>query len=65
MGNMGNMGKMDGMKCSKYHEVMAGEGLYSIGEKYMKPAGAMLAADPWIAARTNQYVYTGEKVCIP
>ncbi|MCB0214828.1 MAG: LysM peptidoglycan-binding domain-containing protein, partial [Anaerolineae bacterium] len=60
----GMSGGMD-MKCSKYHMVEKGEGLYEIGAMYMKPAGAMLAANPWIKDRPNHYLYPGDKVCIP
>ena len=60
----GMSGGMD-MKCSKYHMVEKGEGLYEIGAMYMKPAGAMLAANSWIKDRPNHYLYPGDKVCIP
>jgi hypothetical protein len=61
----GNMGGGMDMKCSKVHMVEKGEGLYEIGAMYMKPAGAMLAANSWIQDRTNHYLYPGDKVCIP
>ena len=67
MGNMGGMSGMGGMdmKCSSYHKVMKGEGLYDIGAANMKPAGAMLAANPWVSSRPNHYLYPGDTVCIP
>ena len=63
MGGM-DMGKSE-MKCSSYHKVQKGEGLYQIGADNMVPAGKMLAANPDIAARPNKYVVPGEMVCIP
>jgi hypothetical protein len=61
----GNMGGGMEMKCSKVHKVEKGEGLYEIGAMYMKPAGAMLAANPWVTDRPHNYLYPNDKVCIP
>jgi hypothetical protein len=60
----GGMGSME-VKCSTHHQAQKGEGLYEIGAMYMKPAGAMLMANPQIAERPNKYVQVGERVCIP
>jgi uncharacterized surface anchored protein len=61
----GNMGGGMSTSCSSYHVVKPGEGLYDIGKQYNVPANAMLAANPDVAKNKNQWVYVGQKICIP
>jgi hypothetical protein len=59
-------GGMDmGGQCSSYHVVKAGEGLYDIGRMYHKTPAQMLAANPDVMNNKNQWVYVGQKICIP
>jgi LysM repeat protein len=59
-------GGMDmGGQCSSYHVVKAGEGLFDIGRMYHKTPAQMLAANPDVMNNKNQWVYVGQKICIP
>lgn len=59
----GNMG--GGMACSSYHVVRGGEGLFDIGKMYNKSAQQMLNANPDVKNNKNQWVFVGQRICIP
>lgn len=58
-------GQGGGAKCTNYHEVKAGEGLYDIGAKYKVSPQAMLDANPEVRKGNELWVYVGQKICIP
>lgn len=51
--------------CSSYHVVEGGEGLYDIGRMYKKSPQQMLDANPDVKNNKNQWVFVGQKICIP
>jgi hypothetical protein len=51
--------------CSAYHTVQRGESLYSIAPKYGTTGPALLRANQWVRGQRNNWVYVGQKVCIP
>ena len=53
------------IKCSTYHEVKAGEGLFSIGAKYDKTPQQMLDANPDVRKGNELWVFVGQRICIP
>lgn len=53
------------IKCSTYHEVKAGEGLYDIGAQYKKSPQEMLDANPDVRKGNELWVYVGQRICIP
>jgi uncharacterized surface anchored protein len=55
----------EGAKCSDYHVVKAGEGLYDIGAEYKVSPQAMLDANPDVRKGNELWVYVGQKICIP
>jgi hypothetical protein len=55
----------DGAKCSSYHQVKAGEGLYDIGAQYNVSPQAMLDANPEVRKGDELWVYVGQRICIP
>lgn len=59
-----NYGHSYSGSCS-YYTAQKGDGLYAIGARHGVSASKMLAANPWIASRSNHYLYVGDKVCIP
>lgn len=62
----GKDGGKDGpMTCSGYHEVKGGEGLFDIGKMYHKTPQQMLDANPEVRKNKNQWVYVGQRICIP
>lgn len=54
-----------GDHCSAYHVVKPGEGLYDIAKKYGVSASAMLNANPVVKKHPHQWVFIGQKLCIP
>jgi hypothetical protein len=55
----------NGIKCTSYHEVKAGEGLYDIGAQYKISPQAMLDANPDVRKGDQLWVYVGQRICIP
>ena len=53
------------IKCTTYHEVKAGEGLYDIGASYKKSPQQMLDANPDVRNGNELWVYVGQRICIP
>jgi len=53
------------IKCTTYHEVQAGEGLYDIGAAYKKSPQQMLDANPDVRNGNELWVYVGQRICIP
>lgn len=53
------------IKCSNYHVVKAGEGLYEIGAQYKVSPQAMLDANPDVRKGDQLWVYVGQRICIP
>jgi hypothetical protein len=51
--------------CSSYHVVKGGEGLFDIGKMYNRSASQMLNANPDVKNNKHQWVYVGQKICIP
>jgi hypothetical protein len=58
-------GDMGNSTCSSYHVVRGGEGLFDIGKMYKKTAQQMLNANPDVKNSKNQWVFVGQKICIP
>jgi hypothetical protein len=53
------------VRCSEYHVVKAGEGLFDIGNQYHKSAQQMLDANPAVRDGDQLWVYEGQRICIP
>ncbi|MCC6453973.1 MAG: LysM peptidoglycan-binding domain-containing protein [Caldilineaceae bacterium] len=53
------------IRCSEYHVVQAGEGLFDIGNQYHKSAQQMLDANPSVRDGDKLWVYEGQRICIP
>ncbi|MCC6167985.1 MAG: LysM peptidoglycan-binding domain-containing protein, partial [Caldilineaceae bacterium] len=45
--------------------VEGGEGLFDIGRMYKKTPRQMLDANPDVKNSKNQWVFVGQKICIP
>jgi hypothetical protein len=53
------------MSCSSTYEVKPGEGLFDIARSLKVSPQAMLDANPDVAKNKNQWVYVGQRICIP
>lgn len=58
-------GNSSSASCSSYHVVKGGEGLFDIGRMYKKTPQQMLNANPDVKANKNQWVFVGQRICIP
>jgi len=63
--NRGEMNGGDNGRCATYHVAKPGEGLYDIGRMYNQTPQQMLNANPDIKNSDRQWVFIGQKVCIP
>jgi hypothetical protein len=53
------------MRCSSTYEVKDGEGLFDIGKKFKVSPQAMLDANPDVRKDEHQWLYVGQRICIP
>jgi hypothetical protein len=64
-GHPGGSPDNGGPRCSQYHTVQAGEGLFEIGNQYNKTPQEMLDANPSVKKGNEMWVYVGQEICIP
>ena len=57
-------GSSSGGSCM-YVTVQPGQSLCGIGNAYGVSCGTMFAYNPWVYNQPNNYLYTGQSVCVP
>ena len=51
--------------CRAIHTVKPGDSAYKIAAHYGVPGQSILRANPWIAKQRHNWLYVGQKVCVP